>query len=675
MAGRGTSTFGATTSALSGLNMAAARNSPAVQVARTADGLEDMAHHTASHPSVVEIPMAKVIRGTARYIVKVSTADGRQWAVAKRFSEFFDLKVELQKVASMMVDRLHFPAKATFGGSSDEVISDRITELRDWINAVMVMADLTAEVSEKVVDERDPFQEAVLIFLAEDHSIEDEETLASIGLSRAVQLGRSPDSSPSMLMDGGGSAPSAEAIAGCEAIIANAETVRSWPDSFQKHMESLLQSPDGWKEMATGILDHHTGDGADRLIPNCPPNLKAEILGLLMRSDFEKRAQNALAGGAPMPNSNNFGGGGGGMGGGGYGMTSSSACCPPGSWPALKAPADYVPVGQVSLLGDLPIYTSGSPGDRAILVWPEVFGWEGRLKNICDQLGSEGYFVVMPDHMRGETMATGGQGFLKKWADYNSVTGRDITEKLLPYLKQNGVTKIGAIGFCWGAWVIHRASAAGVPLLCGAGCHPSVRLENMASDSADTELELAGKVRCPMLLAAAGNDPENVKEGGAVSELLKKRFPSSVVRSFPAQQHGWVSRGDVTDDTVANGVRDAMSLCQDFFVAHMGAGSNSGGGGGGMGGGAYGGGMGGGGYGGASPAVSSPTMGGGNMPLSPQMRVVDWLAANGLQSCQGVLADLGYDESIDMLVESDNEEQHDMVNAVRPPLSLLFAAA
>ena len=587
--------------------------------------------------------------------------------------------------------------RATFGGSSDEVISDRITELRDWINgkftsnlsllvilgsflrdvfaltAVMVMADLTAEVSEKVVDERDPFQEAVLIFLAEDHSIEDEETLASIGLSRAVQLGRSPDSSPMMLMDGGGSQPSAEAIAGCEAIIANAETVRSWPDSFQKHMESLLQTPDGWQEMATGILDHHTGDGADRLIPNCPPNLKAEILGLLMRSDFEKRAQNALAGGAPMPNSNNFGGGGGGamggMGGGGYGMTASSACCPPGSWPALKAPADYVPVGQVSSLGDLPIYTSGSPGDRAILVWPEVFGWEGRMKNICDQLGSEGYFVVMPDHMRGETMATGGQGFLKKWADYNSVTGRDITEKLLPYLKQNGVTKIGAIGFCWGAWVIHRASAAGVPLLCGAGCHPSVRLENMASDSADTELELAGKVRCPMLLAAAGNDPENVKEGGAVSELLKKRFPSSVVRSFPAQQHGWVSRGDVTDDTVANGVRDAMSLCQDFFVAHMGAGSNGGG--------MRATGMGGGGYGGASPAVSSPTgMGGGgynNMSLSPQMRVIDWLTANGLQSCQGVLADLGYDEGVDMLIESDNEEQTDMVNAVRTsPLSQPF---
>jgi dienelactone hydrolase len=532
------------------------------------------------------------------------------------------------------------------------VISDRITELRDWINAVMVMADLTAEVSERVVDERDPFQEAVLVFLAEDHSIEDEETLASIGLSRAAQLGRSPDADESPTADyRGGPAPSPEAIRGVEAIIANAETVLSWPADFVQHVRDEFEKPDGWKDIASGILDHHTGNEDDRLLKGTSPMLKAEILGLLMRSDFEKRVRNALAGGAPMPSSNNFGALGGGA--------AQSSCCPPGSWPALKAPSDYVPTGSVSNLGDLPIYTSGSPGDAAILVWPEVFGWEGRLKNICDQLASEGYFVVMPDHMRGETMATGGQGFLKKWADYDSVTGRDITEKLLPYLKQNGVTKIGAIGFCWGAWVVHRASAAGVPLLCGACCHPSVRLENMADGPWD-EMALAEKVRCPMLMAAAGNDPENVKEGGAVSDILMRRFPTSVIRSFPAQQHGWVSRGDVTDDAVASGVRDALQLCQDFFVAHVGPGQKAAGG---MGGGGYAAGMGGGGYLG-SPAVT----------VTPGMRVTDWLQATGLQACMSVLADLGYDEGVDMLAESDNEEQRDMVNAVRRavPLCALY---
>ena len=90
----------------------------------------------------------------------------------------------------------------------------------------------------------------------------------------------------------------------------------------------------------------------------------------------------------------------------------------------------------------------------------------------------------------------------------------------------------------------------------------------------------------------------------------------------------------------------------------MGAGSNNGMGGGGY---AAASGMGGGGY-GLSPAVSSPSAG---------MRVADWLQANGLQTCASVLADLGYDEGIDMLIESDNEEQQDMVNAVRIYLSML----
>ena len=119
-----------------------------------------------------------------------------------------------------------------------------------------------------------------------------------------------------------------------------------------------------------------------------------------------------------------------------------------------------------------------------------------------------------------------------------------------------------------------RGSSTVLPLLVSRCCHPTVRLENMADGPGD-EMALAEKVRCPMLMAAAGNDPENVKEGGAVSDILMMRFPTSVIRSFPAQQHGWVSRGDVTDDAVASGVRDAMQLCRDFFVAHVGPGQNA----------------------------------------------------------------------------------------------------
>ena len=37
----------------------------------------------------------------------------------------------------------------------------------------------------------------------------------------------------------------------------------------------------------------------------------------------------------------------------------------------------------------LPIYTVGTPGAKAIIVLPEVFGWSGRLKGICDTLANE----------------------------------------------------------------------------------------------------------------------------------------------------------------------------------------------------------------------------------------------------------------------------------------------
>ena len=95
----------------------------------------------------------------------------------------------------------------------------------------------------------------------------------------------------------------------------------------------------------------------------------------------------------------------------------AAPCCPPTAWPALAQPADYSPKGTVVDLGTdgdgepadaaLKLYTVGSFGAdstgtrRTIVVLPEVFGWSGRLKGICDTLAENGYLVVMPDCHRG----------------------------------------------------------------------------------------------------------------------------------------------------------------------------------------------------------------------------------------------------------------------------------
>jgi hypothetical protein len=60
---------------------------------------------------------------------------------------------------------------------------------------------------------------------------------------------------------------------------------------------------------------------------------------------------------------------------------------------ALRLPADYAAQGTEITIDDLKIYTVGA-GDKAIIVLPEVFGWGGHLKSICDQFAKEGFLVV-----------------------------------------------------------------------------------------------------------------------------------------------------------------------------------------------------------------------------------------------------------------------------------------
>ena len=139
-------------------------------------------------PKEVDIPIANVdkgINGIARYIVVVTTGDGRRWAVSKRFSDFYDLKMELAMLEThlkngMLVRDLPFPPKQLWGGSGDEVVSVRIPGLRRWVNSVL-----------KLAPESRDFEALLSMFLAEDHSV-DQRTLRFIGLDgdRMMSTGR-----------------------------------------------------------------------------------------------------------------------------------------------------------------------------------------------------------------------------------------------------------------------------------------------------------------------------------------------------------------------------------------------------------------------------------------------------------------------------------------------------
>ena len=112
--------------------------------------------------------------------------------------------------------------------------------------------------------------------------------------------------------------------------------------------------------------------------------------------------------------------------------------------------------------------------------------------------------------------------------------------------------------------MIHKVLAEGLPIKAGAGVHPSVKLESCTGGSPE---ELASNVQCPMLFESAANDPDNVKEKGAVSTIRLEKFPTSVVQTFPDQSHGWVTRGDVRIPTVGCGALSDHVQVKDLLSA------------------------------------------------------------------------------------------------------------
>ncbi|CAE7508056.1 unnamed protein product [Symbiodinium sp. CCMP2456] len=243
-----------------------------------------------------------------------------------------------------------------------------------------------------------------------------------------------------------------------------------------------------------------------------------------------------------------------------------AGCCPPDSWPACQKPDDYKPKGTETKIGELPVYSVGT-GDKAILVLPDIFGWssnQGRLMGIADTLADQGYRVLLSDPFYGDSAV--GKEDIMGWITqfpFEKKIGADI-EACVKHLQDQGCSSVGAVGFCWGVWAFCKSASMGVPLKCGVGPHPSTRLEGAFGGD---EQAMMDKVNMPVLIMPAGNDPENLKEGGAIAESLAKKGGKSV--TFPDMQHGWCCRGDLGQAEVKRDVEAAMKHMVDFFKSNL----------------------------------------------------------------------------------------------------------
>ncbi|POS83918.1 hypothetical protein EPUL_003877 [Erysiphe pulchra] len=207
------------------------------------------------------------------------------------------------------------------------------------------------------------------------------------------------------------------------------------------------------------------------------------------------------------------------------------------------------PVGKSITLDTIDAYLA-EPTDSnvhpntAILILPDVIGIWQNSKLIADQFASNGYTTLLIDIFNKDPLS------LEKPADFDffgwvnkGSTGNNphtpefidpIVEKGIAYLKSKGFTKIGGVGYCFGAKYVTRYLAPEKGLDVGYVAHPSYI----------TEEELAN-IKGPFSISAAEVDTIFTREQRHKSEdILIKTGQPYQINLFSTVTHGFAVRCD-----------------------------------------------------------------------------------------------------------------------------------
>jgi len=286
-----------------------------------------------------------------------------------------------------------------------------------------------------------------------------------------------------------------------------------------------------------------------------------------------------------------------------FGASNGQDCCPDGGWGELlrkdgdpvyedKGVVEKVSVsgqlvtvtddqsGQTSseedeLDGDssadgLSIYRVGN-GSRCVIWNYDIFGFNGgRTREITDLIATKGFTVLIPDYYRGETaekhFMTGTlPKFIKQQTVWENLK-RDWEEGVLPYAEDHGCKTFGAIGTCWGSYMVVRL-AADPKMKAGVSMHPS-HSPIMATHLGEDEEEILNEIQddSRQVFMPSAQDHVNVKPGGLGEAVLGDRLQ---IVEFPEMRHGWTIRGNLTVPEVKRDVAKAIELAIEHFEKYL----------------------------------------------------------------------------------------------------------
>eukprot|EP00047_Mylnosiga_fluctuans_P004838 m.236847 g.236847 ORF g.236847 m.236847 type:complete len:310 (+) comp13044_c0_seq1:69-998(+) len=264
-------------------------------------------------------------------------------------------------------------------------------------------------------------------------------------------------------------------------------------------------------------------------------------------------------------------------------MAANTCSCPPGSAKFLQS--SYATAGKKSALPDgLEFYESGTAGNKAVILIPDVWGWDsGRVRAVADLLAENGYYALVPKllipNLEGGTDGDGlppSFDFGTRGAEFGpyikQITWAALKPKigsLLQHLESVHTPSTGLFGFCWGGWALFHA-CADFPGKFAAGVifHPSVHLEDFVYGGSSKAL--AERVHTPVLLMPVSADPDMYRPGGHVIEALKaNNAASETTTDFAAQQHGFSIRGDISNPDTKAAVEGALQKALEYCAKHL----------------------------------------------------------------------------------------------------------
>ncbi|CAL5397358.1 unnamed protein product [Camellia sinensis] len=219
--------------------------------------------------------------------------------------------------------------------------------------------------------------------------------------------------------------------------------------------------------------------------------------------------------------------------------------------------------GSVLQLGCLNTYVTGSPVSKTgILLISDVFGYEApKLRKLADKIAYSGFYVVVPDFFYGDPFTyENAEKPLPVWIKFHGTEkGLEDAKPVIAALKNQGISAIGAAGFCWGGKVLVKLAKPEY-IQAAVMLHPSfLKLDEMK------------EVQVPIAILGAEVDDycpiELLKQFEEV--LASKTEVNSFVKMFPGTEHGWTVRYSDEDENAVKSAEEAHQDMLDWFTKHV----------------------------------------------------------------------------------------------------------